>query len=287
MRALRDRFLSEISSKPVTLEDLLNARQRRWLKQGSAAVPELLRRLESTDLKVSEEAAKVLRHIKDPRGLDALIRYSLQHLLEPTGKVKDLEGPGYDHLNSIGKPALPAVTAAYHEQASHPTVRKQETYLELLIELAAGMTSQDPEQPLLEEALNSPFPRVVSEAASQLARIRGPRAYPLLIRLLAPEGRQHILSSRTPYLIGVLEGLQIIGNPDAVERLLDVWIRNDIPPQGMPVPYVFGGKWTLRSGLIAAINSLTGEQMDGDLTRIRAWVEAYKLRPECHPSGAR
>lgn len=256
-----------LTAEPLPLPDA-SLRQ-----PGPEAVAELISLLNSPDLETSERAARVLLQEGRPQATEALIRYSLRLLLEPSGRLKDRKGPEYYHLITLGEAALPAIFAAYQELAKLPPELEPTLYLQHLVMLAAQPRMNGRGLPLLQEALRSWSSRVVGEGALGLAKVWGPPAYPALVRLLDVEKTRHIRNSiRHDYRADVVEALRSLGNPDAVEMLLVLWER--VGPE--PHELRFHLRWTVQKALLQAFDSLTWQRMDGDFSRIYEWVLAHK-----------
>lgn len=252
--------------------------QDRIVSQGVPAVPMLLRLLADSDLRVSEAAAEVLQRIRDPKAQQAVIFYSLRHLLDEPRKTKRIEGPGYDRLMAIGAAALPAVTTEYDRRAPSHDIN----YLATLVRVAAAM----PERAgllVVKRALRHPCSSVAATAAGALSALEGRAALPRLVEFLAdrPTGCVEGPGGHGGYgrCSAGVHALARLNTADAVEPLLDLIVR--LPEETEEARFhrlAYSGRSNCRQEAIAAIDRLAGVEMKGDIPRIRAWVESYKHR---------
>ena len=247
--------------------------QDRIVSQGTQAVPTLLPVLEDHDLRVSEAAADILQRIRDPKGQQAVIVYSLRHLLDEPRMTKRIEGPGYNRLVAIGTAALPAVSEAYEQHAPGRDIY----YLVTLVRVAASM----PERaglPVVKRALLHPCSSVAATAAGAISRMEGRAAFPLLVDFLADRPTQCIEGPGSyDRCVAGVDALARLNTPDAVEPLLNLIVR--LPEETEDARFqrtAFSSRSNCREDAIAAIDRLSGEKMKGNIPRIRAWVEARK-----------
>lgn len=232
---------------------------QRTLAQGSdEAVSQLSLLLVHPDLRVSEAAADVLQTIGSERAYDALVAHALRHLDDPTGQTK-LPGPGWRRLRLLGRPVLPALGRAYRSELPFET-RVTTVFIVQQIGDPAGL-------PVLETALQDADFRLVEAAAEALGGVGGSSAYPRLVELLHSPHPQHRL--------GAIRGLALLGNPTAVKPLLEV-LRTDDRRCVQWGPARTGSSSTLRKTASDAIDTLTGERLGGDISRIRAWIEEHR-----------
>lgn len=267
-------FRANLLVEPLRAPALVRI-QDRIVSQGAPAVPMLLPLLADPDLRVSEAAADVLQRIREPTAQQAVIAYSLRHLLDEPRKTKRIEGPGYDRLVAIGAAALPAVTTEYdRREPSHDI-----NYLATLVSVAAAM----PERAgllVVKRALRHPCGSVAATAAGALSTLEGRTALPRLVEFLAerPMGCIEGLGGYGRCSAGV-HALAGLNTADAVEPLLDLILR--LPQETEEARFhrlAYSGRSNCREEAIAAFDRLAGVEMKGDIPRIRSWVESYKHR---------
>lgn len=246
--------------------------QQQILSLGDAATPALLSLLEDPDWRVNEAAADILQTNPAPRVQAALIRYCLSRLLDVPRMTKHMEGPGYHRLLKFGVAALPAIDQAFNSS----THRDDTDYLASLVSVLAAMPNQAG-LPLITKAVHHPCAPVAARAASELPRIAGQAALPLLIELLErkPTG---CLAIPGPILecVCAVDALRQLGNPEAVEPLLRLLIRLGPLTEEQARRNLFRSYRDCRQVAGEAIDALTGQQLNGDPTAIRNWIEAHK-----------
>ncbi len=250
---LRTAVLKSRSAKAPRVKDL----QQTLQKYGDEAVEALEPLLHDRNIRVSEAAADVLQAIGSERAYGELVAYALRHLKDPTERTK-LPGPGWRRLEALGKAVLPAMRRAYADQLF-------DTRLSMI--RIAQQIGDPAALPLLEAALAEPDSRLVEAAAEALGRVDGPAAYERLVQLLASKDVQHRL--------GAIRGLELMANPAAVEPLLGVLLAEDQPYVQWGASPLASVTATLHHAASRAINVLTGEPLNGDVARIRHWVEEY------------
>jgi len=232
--------------------------QQALVKHGDEAVEQLAVLLRDPDFQISEAGAEVLQMIASEQAYDELVGYALRHLDDPTGKTK-LPGLGWRRLRVLGKTVLPAMYRAYSVEQPFGT-RLSMIHIAQQIGDPAGF-------PLLDTVLTDSDSRLVEAAAEALGRVGGPLAYERLVKLLSSENVQH--------RVGAIRGLKLLGNPAAVEPLLDVLLTEDQhfvqwgPSSGLQTETM------LHQTAAKAIDILTGEQLDGEVARIRYWIEKH------------
>lgn len=244
-------------SGPHNTQSLTDLKQA-LAKHGDKAVMQLGVLLTDRNSLISEAAAEVLQLIASERAYDELVGYALRHLDDPTGKTK-LPGHGWRLLRMLGKTILPAMHRAYCVEQSFET-RLSMIHIVQLINDPAGV-------PLLDIGLTDSDSRLVEAAAEALGRVGDQLAYERLVRLLGSDNVQ--------YRIGAIRGLKCLGNPAAVEPLLGVLLEKDEPLVRWGPSRGAEAETTLHQAAAKAIDILTGEQLGGQVARIRCWIEQY------------
>lgn len=251
---LRRAVLESGSSESPRVKELKQIIQR----HGDKAIGELTSLLHDPDIRVSEAAADLLQGIPNESAYNELVAYALLHLKDPTGKTKS-PGPGWRRLRAIGKSVLPSMSKAYASELPFET-RLSMIHITQQIRDPAGIQ-------LLEAALKESDFRLVEAAAEALGRVDGPLAYDLLVKLLDSENVQHC--------IGAIRGFKLLGDKAAVKVLLEVLLREDQPYKLWATSSESPVNTTLHYAAANTINLLTGEQLDGDVGRIRIWIETH------------
>jgi len=264
------------ASERFDRDDALKPIQEALIKQGTAAIGPLRKLLQSSDLRIGDAAATVLENFDDPKVKEAVISYALRALVDPSSTKKEPLGPGFQHLEKLGKAALPAMVKAYTEMAKKPLARQNPRYLLYLAEIAAELPDRAG-RPLLSQALQSPWYEVVSKAAQMIGAPGDQAAYELLIPMLNPRN-VHCSGARGrfDYRLGVVGGLAVIGNRDAVEPLYHLLMSLDLPPSDQPASMREEIHPSLQKVIRGAIAKLTGEDIGKDSYRIEQWIDAYR-----------
>jgi HEAT repeat protein len=105
--------------------------------------------------------------------------------------------------------------------------------------------------------------RAIAAAADELGRLGGPGAREELERLLGA-GDARVRA-------GALSGLRRLGDPAAVAAIAPL-LGDDEPIPRLSLESPEGGSVPIRMLAAAVIDELTGEQLDGDRDRVRAWL---------------
>lgn len=263
--------LFESGNAPQTgLQEL----QQQIFRLGDAATPALLSLLEDPDWRVNEAAAEILQPTPAPRVQAALIRYCLRRILDIPRMTKHLEGPGYHRLLKFGVAALPAIDQAFNSSAH----RDDTDYLASLVSVLAAMPNQAG-LPLITKAVHHPCAPVAARAASELPRIAGQAALPLLVELLErkPTGCPAI-PGRILECVCAVDALRQLGNPEALEALLRLLIRLGPLTEEQARRNLFRSYPDCRDAARDAIDALTGQKLHGDPTAIRNWIDAHKRK---------
>ncbi len=126
--------------------------------------------------------------------------------------------------------------------------------------------------PKLEALTADPDYRIAQAAAEAFGHVGGPRALATLLRLL---GHAH-----PNVRFGALCALDLAADSAVVERLVDLIAseRATTLPSAVTVWWAspVAGPVTVADRAEALVQSLTGEEFDGDLGRMHAWVEAHR-----------
>lgn len=228
-------------------------------ERGDEVVKELCFLLDDLDPRVSETGADVLETLASEAAFDALVTYCLRHLDDPTGQAKP-PGPGWLRLRRLGNAVLPAMARNYGPGLQVKT--------RLAMNFIAHQIGDPAALPLLEKALSDPDSRLGEVAAEALGSVDGAGAYDRLLQLLSSENSRHRL--------GAIRGLGLLKNPAAVRPLLDVLTSGDQSLLAW-APSSRDETITLHGAAAQAIDLLTGEQLDGDVESIRAWLKSHAI----------
>ena len=259
LAAEQSRSISEINQIKLIL-----------IKHGEAAARRLYPLLVVNNERLNESAADILQAIGTPEATDAVIDYCLRTLANPGGG-KDDDGPGRFRLYHFGVVAFPKMLQAYRKYAAQPLLREHYRYMMKLVEVSHAMPG-DTALPLVQEALSSSYGPVVSVAAQSRGKIGGPGALAELLSLLDISKSKILMSGPNDYRHGVIEGLKLLGNRAAVEPLLNLLIQ--LGPLSQDAASVAARmlRPPIHVTIVEAIDKLTGQNLRGDVARIRQWL---------------
>jgi hypothetical protein len=269
-------WISASKPSPELLET-----QELLAKEGIVIVPSLRPLLREQDLRIREAAADVLERIAGREAQTALISYALAHLLDEPRRTKRIEGPGYFRLIRLGLVALPAITKAYDLEASK---KDPDRHRQMVLVRAAAAMPERAGLPLVQRALWRSCPTVAATAAIALGKLGGPTAFSELTRFLEPhrfvcrqiEGP----SGMDPCVAGV-DALERLGRLDGVDPLLRLLLR--LGPERKDPEWVALERVSCQTEAHRVIERLSGQKMNGDIERIRVWVDAYHR--SCRPTS--
>jgi hypothetical protein len=227
--------------------------------QGPAAVAEIGLLLREKDQSLRQLARSVLGDPANTAALDIFVRRCLTRL-EPEDTRQKRLGPGWHALIALGPVAFPSLARVYGPEFS-------EEQRERMMRIASV---NDPAALLvLEKGLTDPSPRVVGQAASALHTSNTPDARARLLVLLSrPE---------VEVRAGAIDGLKRLGDPSIIPVLLPILEEPDVavPTYGTSSLPMGPDTSTLHGCVAEAINQLTGEPLDGDVTKIRQWLAVH------------